>query len=417
LSIGFLELTIPCSRFGTKEATKDDAIDSNEIEIVDVPAAKVSTASKLTPQAVLRKSMATCCGILLTFPAGKNEHISYPFGLHNERPLPWNYQSIDDKFFLRAKSCLGAFVEVEQACPACEGLKSNAVCQGIIERIERGMNENISFAYQPVGGLVSLLRRRVDQVQALRLTKLNDTRKLVGKAAALEDHKQWILAVASGKVDRVAALVQAGLKNNVGIRGLIAEYERAALKLYRPRGYTEEDMMRSIVMLRLGGVRVAEFAHRSMSLPSPRTARRNTVIRPLVVSSSTPTVDEVESNIISCLEALDVEDEQGPRRHTRIIMHQVLMLDEIATEKRARWDDKTNMFMGSCREHNHKVPLEFSTEKELNIFCDALDNGDIHLASEVRILISMMRIFFWLINTIIGYYRRIRVTLRSASRI
>ena len=87
----------------------------------------------------------------------------------------------------------------------------------------------------------------------MRLTKLNDTWKLVGKAAALEDHKQWILAVASGKVDRVAALVQAGLQNNIGIRGLIAEYEWAALKLYRPRGYTEEDMMRSIVMLRLGG--------------------------------------------------------------------------------------------------------------------------------------------------------------------
>ena len=182
--------------------------------------------------------------------------------------------------------------------------------------------------------------------------------------------------------------MKAGLKNHAGIRGLIAEYERAAMKLYCPRGYCEQDMMRCIVMLRLGGARVAEFAHRSMSLPSPRTARRNTVIRPLLVSPSTPTVDEVEANVIACLDPLEAEHEDEGRHpnNTQVIVHQVLMLDEIAIEKRARWDDKTNMFMGSCREHNIKVPLEFDSEKELDIFCDALDKGDMHLASEVHVL-------------------------------
>jgi len=31
---------------------------------------------------------------------------------------------------------------------------------------------------------------------------------------------------------------------------LIAQYERAEVKLYKPKGYTNEDNMRSIVMLR-----------------------------------------------------------------------------------------------------------------------------------------------------------------------
>jgi hypothetical protein len=203
-----------------------DATNCGEIVIVDVPGAQKSITSALMLQAVSPKPTAACCGILLTFPAGQNEHISYPFGLHNEQPVPWNYQSLDDRFFLRVKSYLGVFVEVGQACMACEGMKSNVLYQGIIEHIECGMKENTSFPYQPIGGLISLLRRKGDQVRAMRLTKLNDTRKLVGKAAVLEDHKQWILAVASGKVDRVAALVQAGLKNKAGVRGLIAEYER-----------------------------------------------------------------------------------------------------------------------------------------------------------------------------------------------
>ncbi len=46
---------------------------------------------------------------------------------------------------------------------------------------------------------------------------LNQTRKLTGKAAALDDHNQWILAVASGRADRVEALVQAGIKQKAGV--------------------------------------------------------------------------------------------------------------------------------------------------------------------------------------------------------
>lgn len=184
----------------------------------------------------------------------------------------------DSKFFLQAKFCKKALVDVGKACTACTGLESNVVYQGIVDHIQWGMGENTPFTYQPIGGLMNLLQQRVDQVQALHLIKVNNHCKLAGRAAALEDHKQWILAVVSGKVDRVVALVKAGLKNHAGIWGLIAEYERVMLKLYCLQGYTEEDIMRVIVILQLGGARVAKFAHKSMALPSPRTARQNAII-------------------------------------------------------------------------------------------------------------------------------------------
>jgi len=121
------------------------------------------------------------------------------------------------------------------------------------------------------------------------------------------------MAVASGRVNRVAALVRAGLSRKAGVRGLIAEYERAALKLYKPKGYSKQDTMRSIVMLRLGGARVAEFAHRAMSLPSVTVARRNTVLCPLIVSPSWPTEAEIEQNIQACLEPLAQTSEAHPK--------------------------------------------------------------------------------------------------------
>lgn len=157
--------------------------------------------------------------------------------------LPWNYQSINGEFFLQVKSCQKKLKKAESTCCNCCSIETNVLYQGIVEHMINGIKENTTFTYQPISGLITLLRGKVDQVRAMHLTKLNDSRKLVGKAAALEDHKQWILAVANGKVNRVAALVQAGLKNHAGIRGLIADYEQAALRLYCPKGYSPDDIM------------------------------------------------------------------------------------------------------------------------------------------------------------------------------
>ena len=76
-----------------------------------------------------------------------------------------------------------------------------------MNQIKHGMHESTPLVYHGVGGLVTAVRRRVDQVQRLRMIKLSDSQKLRGNTAVLDDHKQWILAIASGRVDRVASLV------------------------------------------------------------------------------------------------------------------------------------------------------------------------------------------------------------------
>ncbi len=48
---------------------------------------------------------ACCEGVLVQFPQGKNHHISYPFGIHSECNIPWDYCSTKDKFYIQAKLC------------------------------------------------------------------------------------------------------------------------------------------------------------------------------------------------------------------------------------------------------------------------------------------------------------------------
>ncbi|RDB18817.1 hypothetical protein Hypma_014567 [Hypsizygus marmoreus] len=374
--------TVIVEEIGSRFRQDDDMAErtAETLEVIDVDEFEDLVSAEVIEATTKRspKKTTPCIGLRVRFPAGKNQHTSYPFGLHSKLDVPWNYHSINDSFFLQAKSCKGFRGENDVPCTTCHALTSTTLYEGIIHRIENGVHENTPLIYHGVGGLLVVVKKKGNQVDQLRMTKLNNSKKLLGKATALEDHKQWIMAVASGKVDRVAALVQAGLKHHAGVRGLIREYERAAQKLYTPKGYTEEDLMRSVVMLRLGGTRVAEFAHRSMSLPSLTTIRRNTVIRPLIVSPSKPVIAEIEANIISCYEAIgEVMANARPR-----VIHQILMLDELATEKRARWDDSNDKFQGTCREHNHRISLIFSSERELELLCDALDAGEVHLSSE-----------------------------------
>jgi hypothetical protein len=368
-------------RINVRKLTACPRFPCSTAEVIDVDSIILATYMPVERPGTKAASRVHCGGNLIAFAPGKNQHTSYPFGLHNERLIPWNYHSIDDNFYLQSKTCTKAMVEPGKVCAPCQALLSTTIYQGVIDRMQHGVHESTPLAYHGVGGLVTVIQRKSHQVQQLRFTKLNNSRKLLGKVAALEDHKQWIMAVASGKVDRVASLVQAGLAHHAGIRSLIKEYDRAAQKLYKPKGYTEEDIMRSIVLLRLGGARVAEFAHLSLSLPSLTTIRRNTVIRPLVVSPSTPLVSEIEANILTCLEAFQVSE--SSHLATKRISHQIVMLDELATERRPRWDDLTDKFQGTCREHNTKIPLTFSSQKELDILCQALETGDVHLACEV----------------------------------
>jgi len=71
----------------------------------------------------------------------------------------------------------------------------------------------------------------------------------------------------------------------------------------------------------------------------------------------------------------------------------VVAFDEVATEKRARWDPKTNFFLGICREHGHRTSLEFNNEGDMQEVFHCLDDGEIHYAAEVREL-SHVRICF-----------------------
>ena len=109
---------------------------------------------------------------------------------------------------------------------------------------------------------------------------MNTARKLKGKLGALDDQKKIIMAVAYGGVHRVDALLRAGFKNRTGAQGMTKLVDKAMLGLYKPKNFTEEEMLRNPLFLKLGGSRVAEIAHRALGGPGVSTLRRHSINRP-----------------------------------------------------------------------------------------------------------------------------------------
>lgn len=350
------------------------------------PATHTDPASLATRKSV---NLVQCIGHTFHAPDGISPHAAYPFALHDKLNLPWDYTVRNRHMVLHSRTCNGTVETANTACLPCRTLARNNILSGIMERMRSGIREGTGWAYYGMGGIHELLRLKSCQIEHYRLPHLNHARKLARKVAALDDHKQFLKAVASQKVERVDRIIRLGLKQGRRIKGLLEQYLKAARGLYKPKSFEEEDYLRGLVLWKLGGNRIASIAHRALGLPSITTLRNQVRIPLIALSVRQPTTAEVSTNVEMSFGGMEeaLRLPHGARRH-----HAVMMFDEIAMEKRLRWDPKTNMLVGVCQQHVEKVPLEFVTEENMKEVFMGLDDGRVHYAGEVQTRVTISSI-------------------------
>jgi len=140
------------------------------------------------------------------------------------------------------------------------------------------------LVYQPIAGLIELIRKN-QKIDNMCLMKLTISRKVSTCTGTLDDYKKFVMALSEEKVQRVNALIRAGLCQGASIHGLLELHDLALKGLYKPMGYTEEELLQSIAYLRIGGSHAAEFTHRAFGTPGLSTVRCNMAIVPLSASA------------------------------------------------------------------------------------------------------------------------------------
>jgi len=151
--------------------------------------------------------------------------------------------------------------------------------------------------------------------------------------------------------------------------------DRAQKGLYKPKNFTEEEMSRGLLFLRLGGARVASLAHQSLGGPAVSTLRRGSALVPLSPSVGTPSKDEIQRNLQVAFKG----------SHGEVGCGYVLMIDEIKVEERLRWDPSSNKILGLCQEHTRHIGVDFCSVNDVKALTQGVLCADFHYAAEVRL--------------------------------
>jgi hypothetical protein len=280
----------------------DSALSQSGSEVIDCDLLPdVSVVDDIISTSRQKKSIQTkqCTGYILRFPPGKTAWSLYPFKLHDTEPLAWTIGMVaanGEIMTLFSASCTG-----KATCMYCSDLEDNTRLKGIVNRIKNGIKEGTNLAYYGIDGLIEIVHRKTRQIDTLRLGKLNVARSLASKSATIEDWKRLYLALASGKVRNCERLLSVAVNQKRGVRGALQLYTDAVVKHYKPRNTDEESVLIAIVLWRLGGTRVANFAHRALNLPGLSTLRRYSTMQPIIASYRFPSMSDVEKNLHSIL--------------------------------------------------------------------------------------------------------------------
>ncbi|KAF6752442.1 hypothetical protein DFP72DRAFT_1047213 [Ephemerocybe angulata] len=351
---------------GTNEAAGDDASDGLEIVLY-------------TPS-MPKKRSHQCSGLKVEVPAGKTHHSAYPFALHEKLPLPWDYSSQRGSLYLTSFDCTRKVESESFPCKPCASLRRNPTLQGILDRMNNGTHKNATYAYRGHSELVASLQTEIQHNQDLRFRALNNARTILRNSVALSNMNRLIVAIGTEDVARVDQVIKVGLRQKKGMVGILEQVMAAARGVYKVRSFTDEEREVATLLWRIGGDRVGHILHRALGLPGVSTLRNGSARIPLTPSAGKPTIDVVARNTMSSLE--NVLALLNERRTTH---HAVLMFDEIACEKRIRWNQRTDEIIGLCRAHGDKVSLTFGTVDDIDEAFKAVDTGEVHCAADATV--------------------------------
>jgi hypothetical protein len=321
-----------------------------------------------------------CKQHVVSAPSGQTGIGAYPFLLHVEEYTPWDFSSRGGSLLLRARKCENRKLDERGLCQPCRALLSNTRFRNILARMENGVNENTPYKFHGLTSLAEIARKKDRTINLYRLRRTNDAKKLVGREGTITLHRQVLLAMSSGKIPRLDRVLRVASDRRMSVAAILELIRKAGHGLYRPKGFSEEEDMKTLLFLRLGGQRVADIAHRMFGIPAPSTVRRRTMIPPLICSPSYPLVRDLETNLVAAFDSL------SPTLAAQGKYHVVLMFDEIAQETRPRWCDRTNQILGWCREHTKGRCMDFNSIADAELLFQDMVCGNVHLAHEVSIM-------------------------------
>lgn len=350
-----------------KEVMRDgDTVDGDMDESPVGPS--VVEGPALSATAIVTVSRYRCTGYKPNVPQPFALH--YPFQLHALMKLPF---SVSGESLFSERCSLTVNLPGE-TCEACQMLPYMKAVEQIESRAHVA-DKHINLRFLTYSQLQERIEKLKTERSDLWLSSLNQARKLNRIAKSLEAHKRLVLCLSENDVPRLRQLLKVALQNGRSIHYVIDKIHEAIMGLYRARGYTEKDVDLGCLILRIGGPRLLHALRQVYGLPSVS----------FLYQKKIPTFKACSGAFSSEVLRANIDQMIGESpEHSRCLW--VLMWDEVSAEKRLRWNAADNLLYGLCREHGHRVSLEFNAVEDVEAVYRATQQDVVHMCCEVSVL-------------------------------
>ncbi|KAF8330036.1 uncharacterized protein EI90DRAFT_2996770 [Cantharellus anzutake] len=316
-----------------------------------------------------------CPGVKVIMPEGMTPFREWPWLMQEELAALVTVVIKTGVLTLYAPGCLGFSVRADRPCEECQSRINHSWLLRVQRHIQNGLPETTPYKHLGMAKLLEVLRRKDRQIDALKLGHLNSIRKLRVLTTSNLDYKRFVIAVAECDAPRINVLVRSALKNRRGMGDIIHLIGKAAIGSYHPQ-YTEREQLMSVVLYRLGGSRLAEFAHAALGMPG-LTAIKQHCTTSILASAAFPNLEGLTRNIDS---AYELNSPLGDG-----VMGLVCMFDEIKVEEGLDWCPRTNSIIGLCREHSGPEGHIFTNLDDAQVICEDLREKKVHLGTEATV--------------------------------
>ena len=118
----------------------------------------------------------------------------------------------------------------------------------IIKRSEN-YNKYNNNEYLTYSQLASKVENYADTINDLKLQNLSKDFQIIAYRNKLTLYKRFNVLLANEDVDRVRQLMKVCLNNGCGIKSIIEKFSLAANDMYRPKGFSNDDVALGLIYL------------------------------------------------------------------------------------------------------------------------------------------------------------------------
>jgi hypothetical protein len=217
----------------------------------------------------LRQAYKKCAGFQYS-GIGFNIYTEFPFQrfFFDQLPFVFDHKSFHTQLCFKSQYSYTPNEVSHDINKGCFNLQYNSQFVSIFKSLKNENNKHLNRKYLNYNLFIERLEAKDQKIISLKLGNLQKEFQLISYKNQLDLHMRFLNLISQENVHRLNQLFKVCFHRKSGIRGIINKFQLAAAHLYKPKGWTDNDVDLATLVLRLGGPSLLYTFNEENILPS-----------------------------------------------------------------------------------------------------------------------------------------------------